>query len=33
MAANDEELTMSDLNLTHTAPTETVTPETFDLAA
>ncbi len=33
MAATDEELTMSDLNLTHTAPTETVTPETFDLAA
>ena len=33
MAAYDEELTMSDLNLTHTAPTETVTPETFDLAA
>lgn len=33
MAATDEELTMSDLNLTHTAPTETITPETFDLAA
>ena len=32
MAANDE-LTMSDLNLTHTNTDETVTPETFDLAA
>ena len=31
MAATDEELTMSDL--TPTNPTETVTPETFDLAA
>lgn len=33
MAATDEELTMSDLNLTHTEPDTTVTPETFDLAA
>lgn len=33
MAATDEELTMSDLNLTHTNPDETITPETFDLAA
>lgn len=32
MAATDE-LTMSDLNLTHTNPDETVNPETFDLAA
>nr|DAO15736.1 MAG TPA: hypothetical protein [Caudoviricetes sp.] len=32
MAANDE-LTMSDLTLAHTNPDETVTPETFDLAA
>lgn len=33
MAATDDELTMSDLNLTHTAPDTPVTPETFDLAA
>ena len=33
MAATDEELSMSDLNLTHTDPDTTVTPETFDLAA
>ena len=33
MAAHEEELTMADLNLTHTAPDTTVTPETFDLAA
>lgn len=33
MAAYDEELTMSDLNLTHTNPDDSVTPETFDLAA
>lgn len=33
MAAHDEELTMADMALTHTQPTETVTPETFDLAA
>ena len=33
MAAHDEELSMSDLNLTHTAPDQMVTPETFDLAA
>mgnify|MGYP001740662393 FL=1 len=33
MAATDEELSMSDLNLTHTEPDTTVTPETFDLAA
>ena len=33
MAAADEELSMSDLNLTHTNPDTTVTPETFDLAA
>lgn len=33
MAAHDEELTMADLNLTHTEPDATVTPETFDLAA
>ena len=33
MAATDGELTMSDLNLTHTAPDTPVTPETFDLAA
>lgn len=33
MAAPDEELSMSDLNLTHTNPDTTVTPETFDLAA
>lgn len=33
MAATDEELTMADLNLTHTAPDTPVTPETFDLAA
>lgn len=32
MAANDE-LTMNDLNLTHTNPDETINPETFDLAA
>lgn len=32
MAANDE-LSMNDLNLTHTNPDETITPETFDLAA
>lgn len=31
--AADDELTMSDLSLTHTNPDETVTPETFDLAA
>lgn len=33
MAAYDEELTMSDLNLTHTNPDASITPETFDLAA
>lgn len=33
MAATDEELSMSDLNLTHTEPETTVTPGTFDLAA
>lgn len=33
MAAHDDELTMADLNLTHTAPDAHVTPETFDLAA
>lgn len=33
MAAHDEELTMSDMNLTHTEPDAPVTPETFDLAA
>lgn len=33
MAAPVEELSMSDLNLTHTEPDTTVTPETFDLAA
>lgn len=33
MVAHDEELTMADMALTHTQPTETVTPETFDLAA
>lgn len=33
MAAHDEELNMSDLNFTHTAPDTQVTPETFDLAA
>ena len=33
MAATDEELSMSDLNLAHTEPDTTVTPETFDLAA
>ena len=32
MAATDE-LSMSDLNLTHTNPDAPVTPETFDLAA
>lgn len=32
MAANDE-LTMNDLNLTHTNPDASITPETFDLAA
>lgn len=32
MAANDE-LSMNDLNLTYTNPDETITPETFDLAA
>lgn len=32
MAATDE-LTMSDLNLTHTNPDASITPETFDLAA
>lgn len=32
MAANDE-LSMSDINLTHTNPDETITPETFDLTA
>lgn len=32
MAANDE-LSISDLNITHTEPDTTVTPETFDLAA
>lgn len=33
MAAHEEELTMSDLALTHTNPDAPVTPETFDLAA
>lgn len=33
MAAHDEELSMSDLNITHTAPDDTVAAETFDLAA
>lgn len=33
MAAHDGELSMSDLNITHTNPDATVTPETFDLAA
>lgn len=32
MAATDE-LTMSDLNITHTNPDASITPETFDLAA
>lgn len=32
MAANDE-LTMNDLNLTHSNPDASITPETFDLAA
>lgn len=31
--AADDELTMSDLNLTHTNPDASITPETFDLAA
>lgn len=33
MAAHDEELSMSDIALTHTDPDTQVTPETFDLAA
>lgn len=33
MAAHDEELSMSDIALTHTDPDAKVTPETFDLAA
>lgn len=33
MAAPVEELSMSDLNLTHTNPDKQITPETFDLAA
>ena len=33
MAAHDEELSMSDIALTHTDPDTTVTPETFDLNA
>lgn len=33
MAAHNDELSMSDIALTHTNPDETITPEAFDLAA